>query len=273
MVRAFHHLKFPPLTSLAIISVVALFGVAIWQATAPLRGVPAGDADALGRAYEQPLGNPLWEQEMILLGLATSSGIAVDDGTDPVEMIAPQILAQILGKYSTLIASGTYSPEAGASAAATIAPNVRALVLYTPYTQSAVKTTDDTSYDRMLQYREEMQIALRPLLGNTRAEYEIYGAYVESGDPKELEELVRVGKNYSDAASASMQLVVPQDAAGTHLEIANSLAHFSATLQSLALHADDPIGSIALLRTYNDTELAVVTSFDTFATYGRTKTP
>lgn len=226
-----------------------------------------------GPGSEEAVADPLYQQEMILLGLSTTSASGVGNGTDPIGLIAPQVLAQLLGRYSSLVESGTFSEAAGAAAAAQIAPHVRALVTYMPHAQADVQTTSDTSYDRMLTYRENLQEALRPLLSNTRAEYEIYGSYIATGDSEELAELQRVAKNYSAAAQSAIKVVVPTDAAATHLELVNALTHFAATLDSLAVHADDPIGSIALLRTYNDTELAVVTSFDKLAKYARSKLP
>lgn len=247
-----------------------LIAVIFWQATAASRSLPPLIA---GPGSEEVVADPLYQQEMILLGLATSSASGVGNGADPVAMITPQVLAQLLGRYSSLVESGSFSEETGAEAAAQIAPNVRALVTYVPYVKAAIKISSDTSYNRMLTYRSDMQEALKPLLSNTRAEYEIYGSYIETGDAKELRELKRVAKNYSDAASGAVKVVVPEDAAATHLELVNALTHFAATLDSLATHADDPIGSVALLRTYNDTELAVVTSFDKYAKYARSKLP
>lgn len=270
MVRAFHHFKLTPLAWTAMGSVVLLFAVIIWQMTAASRNLPPLIA---GPGSEEIVVDPLYQQEMILLGLATTSASGVGNGTDPVGMIAPQVLAQLLGRYSSLVESGTFSEAAGAEAAAQIAPNVRALVTYTPHARADVQTTGDTSYDRMLVYRADLQEALKPLLSNTRAEYEIYGSYIATGDIEELAELRRVAKNYSDAADAAVKVTVPNDAAVTHLELVNALTHFAATLESLATHADDPIGSVALLRTYNDTELAVVTSFDKLAKYARSKLP
>ncbi len=266
----FHHFKFTPLSGVAALSVALLVGVAAWQGTVSWRPAPMSSAEDV---ENRPTGDPLWEQEMTLLGLATSSALLVDNGADPVKMIAPQVLAQLIGKYTSLIEAGLYTPEAGAAAAAEIAPNIRALVVYSPYEKSAIKKTDDLSYERLLKYREDMQVALKPLLANTRAEYAIYGSYLESGDPANLEELLRVAKNYSDAAENAVGVEVPADAVYTHLEMVNALAHFAATLRSMAVHADDPVGSLALLRTYNDVELDVVTSFDAFAKYGRSKMP
>ncbi len=210
---------------------------------------------------------------MILLGLATSSGAIANNGKDPVALIGPQVISQLLGSYTALLDSGTFSPEAGAAAAASIAPHVRALVPYKPYTLSDLKTTDDTSYARMLTYREAAQKALQPLLTNERAEYEIYASYLETGDAEALAELQRVAENYANAAAAMAQVTVPKDATGMHLSLVNALGQFSVTLTSMTLHADDALASVALLRTYNDTELAVVTSFDTFAKYTRSKLP
>lgn len=210
---------------------------------------------------------------MTLLGLATSSGTLANNGADPVALITPQVTAQLAGTYASLVESGTYSQAAAAQAAASIASNVRALVPYTPRTQEALKTTDDTSYTRAMTYRDDAQKALQPLLANTRAEYEIYASYIDTGDAKELDELQRVAKNYADAAENMMRITVPSDAVSMHLGVVNALGRFSANLQSMIAHADDPLASAALLRTYNETELAVVTSFDSFTKYAKSKMP
>ncbi len=269
--RAFRHIISSPLTGVAALSAILLVGVVLWQSTAGLRPV-SYKAPSTTDEETRKL-DPLWEQEMMLLGLATSSGTLANNGEDPIALIGPQITAQLLGTYTSLVDSGTYSPEAGTQAAAAIASNMRALVPYTPHTKAELKTTEDTSYARVMTYRDDAQKALQPLLSNTRAEYEIYAAYIETGDAAELVELQRVAKNYADAADSMMKVTVPSDAVTMHLSIVNALGRFSENLKSMAQHVDDPLASAALLRTYNDSELAVVTSFDTFAKYAKSKMP
>ena len=272
MVRVFRYITSSPLVGVAGLSAAFLLGIALWQGTASLRPERVAGANENAVRSASAL-DPLWEQEMMLLGLATSSGVVGESAADPADLIDAQVTAQLLGTYTSLVESGSYSQAAAAQAAEAIASNVRALVPYTPHTSAELKTTEDISYARVLSYRDDAQKALQPLLANTRAEYEIYAAYLETGDRKELDELQRVAKNYADASDNMMRVTVPKDAVAMHLGIVNALGKFSENLRSLTLHTDDPLASVALLRTYNDTELAVVSSFDKFAKYTRTKLP
>ena len=270
--RAFHHIRLTPLNILASFSVLALLGVAGMQAAGALRAdVPASTSATTTPRTLSSDGDAAWQQEMMLLGIATSSDSVGTE--DPIGMIAPQILAQLIGVYQGLQASGTFSASAGAEAASQIAPNVKANVPYTPYSAASLATDPDASYARMLTYRGDMRVALAPLLKNTRAEYEIYAEFAATGDESYLRELRDVAKNYADAADAASKIAVPRDIAQTHLDTVNALAHFSATLNAMAAHAGDPLASVALLRTYNSAELAVVNSFDRIATYERLKQP
>lgn len=270
--RAFHHIRLTPLNILASLSILGLIGVASMQAAGMLRpDTPAGAAATTTPRTTSSEGSAAWQQEMMLLGIATSSE---SGGTeDPIGMIAPQVLAQLIGEYQGLQASGKYSADAGAEAAERIAPNVKANVPYTPYGTASLTTDPDASYESMLTYRSDMRTALAPLLRNTRAEYEIYAEYAATGDEGYLRELQDVANNYAEAAEAMVRVTVPRDIAQTHLDTMNALAHFSATLSAMVTHAGDPLASVALLRTYNSAELAVVNSFDRIATYERLKRP
>lgn len=214
-----------------------------------------------------------WQQEMMLLGLATSSDPGIDDGTDPIALISPSVLAQIVGEYNGLQTSGTFSAAAASDAVSNIAPNVYANVVYKRYNTSDIKTDPDASYARMLTYRADLQNALQPLLNNTEAEYALYEAYLASGDEGQLRLLQDSSNNYAAAAAAAAKITVPADISATHIALLNALSRFSATLANLVSHANDPIASLALLRTYNDAESTVVTSFDKLAQYARLKQP
>jgi hypothetical protein len=271
-VPTLRQLRLSPIALLALCSVLGLIIVGTVQtfsALRPERTVPTPTYEDTPVGESSPTAS--WQQEMILLGLATSSDPGIDDGTDPIALIAPSILAQIVGEYNGLQASGTYSATAGAEAASRIAPNVYANVTYDRYSASDLKTDPDSSYARMLTYRADLQTARQPLLNNTQAEYALYEAYLASGDVGHLRTLQSVSANYASAAKAAAAITVPVDIATTHLTLLNALSHFSATIEDLVAHADDPIASLAILRTYNDAETAVVTSFSKLAQYARLK--
>jgi hypothetical protein len=268
------HSRFSPLAILTIASVLMFFGVAGGQVFAAFQTkAKATTYVAPSTPDEQAVGGASWQQEMMLLGMATSTDPGTTDGTDPINMIAPEVLAQLIGAYQGLQEAGTYSTTTAAGAAAQIAPNVRANVVYRPYDISEISIDSDSSYARMLSYRTDLQEALKPLLDNKRAEFEIYGQYVATGDKGYLRQLQTAALNYSTAAVSAAHITVPSDIAETHLEIVNALAQFSATLNAMVAHADDPIASVALLRNYNDSETAVVNSFDKLAHYERMKQP
>lgn len=274
IVPTFRQFRLSPIALLALCSVVGLIVVGTVQTLSALRPEPATPKPT----YEElPLGatspSASWQQEMILLGLATSSDPGIDDGTDPIALIAPSILAQIIGEYNGLQATGAYSAAAAEEAASRIAPNVYANVTYERYSASDIQTDPDSSYARMLAYRADLQNALQPLLNNTQAEYALYAAYLDTGDTGHLRALQSVATNYSTAAKAVAKIVVPADIATTHIALLNSLSRFGATIEDLVAHADDPIASMALLRTYNDVETDVVTSFAKLAQYARLKQP
>lgn len=266
--------RLSPIAFLALCSVVGLIVVGSVQTFVALRPEPLPKKP---EAAELPAGaatpSAAWQQEMILLGLATSSNPGIDDGTDHIALISPSVLAQIIGEYNGLQAAGAYSAAAAEDAASRIAPNVYANVTYERYSASDLKTDPDASYARMLTYRGDLQNALQPLLNNTTAEYALYEAYLASGDTGHLRTLQSVATNYSTAASAVAKVVVPADIATTHIALLNALSRFGATIEDLVAHADDPIASMALLRTYNDVETDVVTSFAKLAQYARLKQP
>jgi hypothetical protein len=259
---------------LAALSVCLLVGVATMRGAEMFKAKVAASTYVAPPPAERPsAGGASWQQEMMLLGLATSTESGVSDGTDPVDMIAPEVLGQLIGAYQGLQQAGTYSSSTAAAAAELIAPNVRANIVYDAYTSADLKADPDASYERMLTYRSDMQTALKPLLNNTTAEYSLYASYLATGDKSYLRTLQESAENYEKAARAAAEITVPADIVDTHLLILNAMLEFSTTLKELAAHADDPIASVALLRNYNDAETGVVQSFDKLAQYERMKQP
>lgn len=208
-----------------------------------------------------------YEQEMLLLGLATSSDPRAVSDEDPLGMIGPVVVAQLVGKYAGLVEKGAYSEEAGASAAESIAQNVRAAISYKTHAISSFKTDSDISYARMLSYRSDLREALEPLLENTQSEFEIYAAYVETNDAEHLEKLRTVAQSYRKAAENAASIRIPRDAVNYHRDILNAMEQFAATLEAMSTHADDALASVALLRSYNAAEQNMFMSFDALSEY------
>ena len=271
MVPAFRHIRLSRLAILAASSVLGLVIVAVMQSLGALNAKHEITSFVAPMPTETTSQTAAWQQEMMLLGIATSTSPGLPDDTDHIALISPIVLTELAQNYNGLKASGEYTTETGAAAA--IALHVSANVVYREYTSSDVKTDPDTSYARMLTYRSDLQTTLKPVLNNTEAEYALYGAYVSTGNTKYLAQLQEAARNYSVAAEATSHMRVPADAASIHLDLLNALSRFAATLSDLAAHTDDPIGSVALLRTYNDAESGVVNAFDALAHYARSKNP
>ena len=144
---------------------------------------------------------------------------------------------------------------------------LKAPVEYHAYTASDITIIADTSYERMLAYRSDLQKSLAPLLKNTQPEFEIFAYYVDTKDRAYLTKLQAIAANYRAAASATSRVSPPRDALAQHLGILNAMEEFAA----LAANADDPFAAVALLRTYNEAESRVLFSFKALATYYRQK--
>ncbi len=260
-----------PISITAITAVLVLVGVAGYRSYAVLNPeARVITADALAGDQRSAPGAD-WQQEMVLLGLATST--ETPSSGDPLGMIGPVVVAQIVGAYAGLQEQGAFNAASAQAVGENLASNLRAVVPHRTYTLADIPTDADTSYKRMLQYRTDMQDALKPLLENTRAEFELYGAYVESNDAALLDELKQYAVRYKQAAGRASGVVVPHDAASQHIDILNALESFAATIEKMAVHADDPFASAALLAKYNESETAMYSSFDRIAAYYRTKTP
>lgn len=251
-----------------------LIFVAVHEINAAMRG-PASATVAANtpNELEQSITDAEWQQEMLLLGLATTTDPGAISENDPISMIGPYVAAQLIGEYAGLKEQGRNTPENMQAAAESIARNVRASVSYKTYAVADISTDTDTSYERMLTYRADMRTALEPLFMDTGPEFEVFAHYVETSDPVYLEQLTDAAEHYRAAAENAAKIVVPKDAVNYHRAILNALQEFAATLDAMSEHADDPMASVALLRTYNTAELNMLNSFNDLPSYYRQKTP
>lgn len=226
----------------------------------------------LDAAQREPVAADM-QQERTLLGLPTDYDPAATSSFDTVSMIAPQVIAQLVGQYVGLKEQGAFNAETAEKAAAEIAPNVRATLTYRTYEVGDLHTTPDTSFDRMLTYRADMRTALAPLLDTKDAELETYARFLETSDDAYLEQLTAAAKRYRAAAEAGAAVVVPRDAVNYHRATLDAMQEFAAVLDALVSYADDPVASVALLRAYNSAEEHMFTSFDSLSSYYGQKTP
>ena len=191
--------------------------------------------------------------------------------SNDVDHLAPNVVGQLATHYMVMQQQGTYTADAGAQVATAMAPNVKVDVPFKTYAVSDIKTSPDTSYAAMMKYRADLQVSLTPLLKNSIPEITIFGLYTSTKDTKYLTQLNSIAQNYRDAADATAKIAVPADAAPYQLDILNAMQEFASTLNELTSHVDDPITTAALLRSYNQAEQDMLTSFNSLTTYYASK--
>lgn len=264
------------LSTVATVSVVVLLGALVFQVRHLITTIsePLSYAANNNEVLEEVrMDDLLWQQEMVLLGLATSSDPSASSEVDPIAMIGPVVVAQLMGQYTGLIESGNYSPETASQVAESIAPHIKAAVPHRIYIAADVQTDSDISYERMLTYRADLREALDPLMQNMQSEFETYARFVETGDTAYLATLSDSAAQYRAAAANVVRVSTPRDAVRYHLDILNALEQFASTLDAMAKDTQDPFASVALLRTYNSAEQKMFTSFDALGDYYRAKLP
>lgn len=187
--------------------------------------------------------------------------------TADIAMIGPAVAGQLIAQYQTLKESGLYTPEVAEAVARELGENVIAPVPYTHYAVKDIKTGGDNSYDAMLLYRGKLKVALEPMVAIKQLEISVFAAYMETKRSAHLAELRAMAEAYAAAGKAAAELTVPPEAAELHAGILNAMGQFGSTLQALADNADDPITVVALLRTYNEAESTMISSFNNLAKY------
>ena len=246
---------FSPIFITAAVSIFALITVGVWQ-----------------------IGSALHQRGLATSYTANEQVESTDAGAEATPSFAPgetaigsAVLDGIVAKYISLKEQGLYTPEVGEKTAEKMAETFETPISFRAYTSADIQTSADTSYERMLTYRHDLQISLAPLLKNLQPEYEVFAYYLSTHDKKYLDQLQSAAQNYRAAAEASARVVPPKDAVTFHLGVLNSLGQFAATLDSLIANADDPFAGAVLLRDYNQGEVDVLTSFAALAKYYREK--
>ncbi len=253
--------------ALLLVAIAWRAGVALQQPNAPEPSLDfnrPSTEEIVARPHIESSRN--WQEELVKLGLVSTSTEGVAAATTTTS-IADIISQQFLDAYVSLKNSGRYTPELGAEVGRSIGSAVRAPSQFVVHGESEVMKDANTSITRALEYRADMRVALTILISDARPEFESFGMYIETKNPERLYELQEAAERYETAEQKLLSVVVPQDAAPIHLRVVNALGSYADSLRQLVLYADDPLSTLAVLRTYNDAEREMLYAFDALASY------
>jgi hypothetical protein len=254
-----------PIAITASFSMIMLTGAILYTMfaqSAPTHAAPTQAVASVAPSLEN------WQQELAKLGItADSLGIASSREPDAATLIGPIIAGQLISTYDAMVAQGDYSQEDLKAAAEKIAAYMKVPAVYEKVTIENLSTHPDTSRERTIAYRDELQRVIAPLNSIKSAEFEIYALYEQTGDVSYLNQLADAAELYRGVAQNAARMEVPQDAASYHRDIVNALSGFASVLQELSEHGADPMASVALLRTYNEQESEIFRSYNAMRSY------
>ncbi len=190
---------------------------------------------------------------------------------DPSTPLGSAVLNDALVAYANA-SKGGVSKDAGVAAVEDVVRTFSPQITYRNFTTSDIQTDQDTSAERALSYRSDLQTAFAPLLLNKEFELTIFAHYVDSKDPGDLQKLRSAAVNYRSAIMNASKVIVPEDAAPAHVAVLNALGRFAATLDTMVDNAKDPVASVALLKTYTAAQEGVLASFNSIGAYAAQKT-
>lgn len=244
---------FSPMNGIAGASALVLFGAIAWTSLARYQGT----APAFVRTA-QPSNTSLSDDNTFAFGTSTTATSSTPLGD--------AVLGQFATRFIALSQNGL-ATDTAAMTAADITPTLAA----TTFPESSIPTDPDTSLQGVIRYRNDLRVALAPLLNNTNPELDIYARWIDTGDTQYLDQLRAIAGDYSAALSAAQKVRTPVDGVHYQAGILNALSAFGAALRALADNAQDPIASVTLLRTYNGAEQQMFTAFNALALYSAQK--
>ena len=223
--------------------------------------VPVSDADGDGI--------PDWQEELFGNTASTSETFATTTAsTDPVANFSGAVMQSLVSGYLSLKEYDQYTPERGELLAERLAAQVKAPTIFLPHTESELTLVADTGESQLLRYRADMRVALAPMVDLTaEPEFSLYARYVATNDAAWLDKLAETATRYRTAEKAALEVTVPMSAKDVHLRAINALGKYTETLERLVRFANDPIASLALLRTYNEDEREFLLAFDALAKF------
>lgn len=211
-----------------------------------------------------------WQDELTRGGFVattTAATTTIATSSDPLLSLGGNLVRSLLSGYVTLKESGTYTEERGATLAEAIASNLKAPIVFTPYTEEDVRMGKATSQSAILAYRSAMRTALSPVVTNDEPELTLFARFIDTKDPYWLGELSKAAARYNAAESAALKVDVPPAAVIYHVRVLNAMRSFAEVLNSLVRYSSDSIATLALLRTYNEREREMLAAFDALAQF------
>jgi hypothetical protein len=196
-----------------------------------------------------------------------NADVATSSSPDDIAQIGTNAIGKLATYYAIATQYTPYTPELGAQIVASVAPTVSAHVAYPTYNTTMIPTDANTSAARKAVYQTDIKTSLKPLMQNKTYELDLYNAYMHTRNPIYLNKLKTAAQNYRTAATETARIVTPVDAVSYQVGILNAMQEFAATLDALADNTDDPITSLALLKSYNQAESDMVHSFTALNTY------
>lgn len=194
-----------------------------------------------------------------------AESVASGTANTPVEEIG----SRLIGEYLYLKERNAYTETRGERLGKQLGSYISYSTHFTPYTTLNLTQHSNTSREAIEQHRQALQQALDPFLTIEEPEFALYARFIERGDNEALVTLRKRADLYQRVAEDVLKIPVPRDIASVHLEIANALSFFSLVLINMVDRVNDPIASLALLKTYNQSEQYVQTTFSALTAYYR----
>jgi hypothetical protein len=214
-------------------------------------------------------GIPDWQDELMRSGMGFSTTSAsTTPSDDPAVILGISLINSLASGYSSMKEYNAYSPEQAEKLATTLAMNFKAPDTAATHTLDELTIDPDISTTRILKYRSDMRVALSGLVDlEAEPEFSLFARFIQTNDPKWLAELSSAAERYREAEVNLMKVAVPDTAAYIHLRAANATGTYAQTLERLVRFAKDPLATMALLRTYNDSEREYLLAFDALAKF------
>ena len=199
--------------------------------------------------------------------LGYASPNATSSTAEQIAEIGTTTIGQLVSYYEYLNQNNAYTPDRGATIAASIAPTVDAKIPYGMHTIESIESTTDTSKNSVIAYRQALQTSLAPLKKNPGYELDIYNNYLQTKDELYMSQLKTMAANYHTAVNLTTKVTPPRDAVTIHVDILNSLTQFGTTLDFMIQNVDNPVTSLALLRAYDRAEQDMFDAFSGINSY------
>jgi hypothetical protein len=222
---------------------------------------------------------PDWKEK--LLGTNTqqadSNGNGISDYADTPTKLALSVpttstnldtaVKYFLSNYSTLKRSEQLSPEQSQLIGTEMLNILQGDAIETPRTLATSITSPDTSYERTLLYRKDLQKALEPITNFAEPELTLWAKVVKNKDTGALEELRTRARIYLTTAQSMEKVTVPADMLEKHRSATLAAYTYADTLSYIYSHAADPLALFGIIQRLNAAESSMATSFNTL---GRT---